>query len=60
MLWNRLQELLLDFINREEGERVSLILDSDLLRKFKIILEALGQEVSVEGNTITYVKRTKS
>jgi hypothetical protein len=59
-LWNRLQELLLDFINREEGERVSLILDSDLLRKFKIILEALGQEVSVEGNTITYVKRTKS
>ncbi|BBD73862.1 hypothetical protein HS1genome_2251 [Sulfodiicoccus acidiphilus] len=56
---NRLQELLLDFISRKEGEEVRVSSDEQTLREFSLILKALGQEVEFKKGELRYVKKTR-
>lgn len=57
-LQRKLQDLLLEMLKAREGEVIEVIGDEDLLRKFKLLLLSLNQEIVVEEkNRIVYRKR---
>ncbi|MDT7901176.1 hypothetical protein [Acidianus hospitalis] len=54
----KLQDLLLEMLNAEDGKEIEVIGDEDLLKKFKLLLLSLNQEIIVEEkNRIVYRKR---
>ncbi|MCY0874020.1 MAG: hypothetical protein OWQ50_08550 [Acidianus infernus] len=54
----KLQELLLEMLNAEDGKEIEVTGDEDLLKKFKLLLLSLNQEIVVEEkNRIVYRKR---
>ncbi|WP_152942165.1 hypothetical protein [Acidianus ambivalens] len=54
----KLQDLLLEMLNAEDGKEIEVTGDEDLLKKFKLLLLSLNQEIIVEEkNRIVYRKR---
>ncbi|MFP3218174.1 MAG: hypothetical protein RXQ99_06185 [Acidianus sp.] len=54
----KLQDLLLEMLNAEDGKEIEVIGDEDLLKKFKLLLLSLNQEIiAEEKNRIVYRKR---
>ncbi|WP_236752987.1 hypothetical protein [Acidianus sp. HS-5] len=54
----KLQDLLLELLKAKEGEEIEVIEDEETLRKFRIILLSLNQEIILtEKNRLIYRKR---